>query len=1202
MACQQAFFICLCEETGDFQREKERFMKNLEISFFVRSAMFAFLLVLGSTVMAQQIRGALEGTVTDPNGAVLSGAKVVVKNNATNAEVTTTANDRGYFNVQNLEAGVYTVTVEQSGFRKYVAKDVNIKVGAVIPLTVGLQVGAQEQVVEVTAGNSEAVVDASRSTVDGVITARTIENLPLNGRNFLDLAQLEPGVQVRDGGDFDPTKNQFVGVSVGGRQGRSTRIQVDGVDITDETVGTTTTNLSNESIQEFQVSRSTLDPSTDLTSSGAVNIVTRSGGNEFHGSGFGFFRNESYAADLRVDKTQPSTKKPSFERQNFGGNFGGYFIKDRLFWHIDGERNRQNGQQFTSVTAFDGFTNNFPVPLRETLVGGRLDFNATPSLKTFYRFNHNDNIGVTGFGLRDLGAFGNANFTNFHVVGADYSTARWTHSLRYSYLNFNNAIVDANSLAGTQATLDPAGSPIQVNISGQLVVGPDPLAPQQTFQDNNQVKYDGSITTGNHTIRFGASYNHIKNGGFASFFANAPRISSAFNATSIAAAVANGGAGNPLNFPLAQIILGNGVGFATEKPAHNLPFGGFFNNRIGLYGQDSWKIKRNITLNLGLRYVYDSNLVNNDLARTPLLAQFSPDLAGKIDNPKDLFAPQAGFAWDIFKDGKTVIRGGAGLFYESSIFNNALFDRGLSLPPGLANNTPVLFGGNPILTNPAITGACLFDITNFNPTPGNCTGGQNLLGQPLRNVIGAVQNIQSVYQQITGQLAANFSPTSGDPTFNGTLDTGNGLLFNKYRRPYAIMFNIGVQHEIKPGLVLSVDYLRNRGVHFGQIIELNRVGAANTLNVGTAQAAIAATANGFGADPDNGVLGPCAGIIGSAAINCLIANGGSIFDFAANGLDAGPGVDGFAFQGNNPNFRTIGVIAPVGLSVYNALTASLRGRLGAYGPLKGTSLTVSYSLSRFKTTGGDSDAGFLSPSVFNDAPTGFFGPSGLDRTHQLTVSFLTDLPLGFKINSTTRFATALPSSIFLAAATPDGVGEIFFTDLDGDGSTGDPLPGTKRGSFGRGVSVSELNQLITTFNNSVSTNLTPAAQALVASGLFTQAQLVALGATANNGQAVSLAPSNQVRMDSFVNTDVRISKTFAFKERLRIEPIMEVFNLFNVSNYDSPGSPLSGVLDGSPGSINGTSPDLRTNRYGLGSGSFAPGIPRALQFGLRVGF
>ncbi|HEY7182766.1 MAG TPA: carboxypeptidase regulatory-like domain-containing protein, partial [Blastocatellia bacterium] len=767
--------------------------------------LLALMISLCVNTMAQHIRGALEGTVADPNGAVLSGARVIVKNNATGAEATATTNDRGYFTVQNLEAGTYTVTVEQSGFRNYLAKDVNVKVGAVTPLTVALQVGATEQVVEVTAANTEATIDTSRSTVDGVVTAKTIENLPLNGRNFLDLAQLEPGVQVRDGGDFDPTKNQMVGVSIGGRMGRSTRIQVDGVDITDENVGTTTTNLSNESIQEFQVSRSSLDPSTDLTSSGAINIVTRSGGNQFHGSGFGFFRNESYAADLREDKTQPTTQKPSFERQNFGGGLGGYIIKDRLFWHIEGERNRQNGQQFTSTPAFPDFTNNFPVPLRETNVGGRLDFNATQNLKTFYRFNHNDNIGVTGFGLTSLSAFANDNFTNFHVVGADYATSRWTHSLRYSYLNFNNSIVDANSLAGTPVSLATAGAPVQIVISNQLTVGPNPLAPQQTFQDNNQVKYDASITAGNHTVRFGASYNHIRSGGFASFFGNGPRLSASFTPASIAAANGFGGSGDPLNFPLTSLRLGNGLGFFTEKPADNLPFGGIFNNRIGLYGQDSWKITRNFTLNFALRYDFDSNIANNDLARTPTLAQFSPDLAGKVDRPADLFAPQLGFAWDIFKDGKTVIRGGAGIFYDSNIFNNVLFDRTLSLPPGLGNDTPGLSAGSPLI-DPR-DGSCLFDVTQYNSTPNNCSGGVNLLGQPLRNAIGAAQNIQAVYQQISKGLAANFSPTNGTPLFDQILDTENGLIYNKYKRPYSMMFNIGVQHEIKPGLVVSVDYL-----------------------------------------------------------------------------------------------------------------------------------------------------------------------------------------------------------------------------------------------------------------------------------------------------------------------------------------------------------------------------------------------------------
>jgi hypothetical protein len=1161
--------------------------------------MFALALLLGSAVMAQHIRGALEGTIADPNGAVLSGGKVIVKNDATGAEATTTANDRGYFTVQNLEAGTYTVTVEQSGFRKYVAKDVNVKVGAVTPLTVALQVGATEQVVEVTATSTEASVDTSRATVDGVITAKTIENLPLNGRNFLDLAQLEPGVQVRDGGDFDPTKNQMVGVSIGGRSGRSTRIQVDGVDITDETVGTTTANISNETIQEFQVSRSTLDASADLTSSGAINIVTRSGSNAIHGTGFAFFRNEKLAADIRTDKTSPSPKKPPFDREQGGGSAGGYFIKDKWFWHVEYEQNNQDGQQFTAIPAFPQFNGAFGVPLDEQLGGARTDYNITQNLKAFYRFGHNYNFGVTGFGLNDLGAFANLNNTNTHVAGLDYATSRWTHSGRFSYLNFNNFIVDANSAAGTPKTLAPDGTPVLVSISGVLTVGPDSLAPQKTFQDNKQSKYDASYTFSNHTFRFGASYNKIDEAVFASFFGLAPRIRASFNATTIAAASGFGGSSDPLNFPLAQIVLGNGLGAFSERPALGFNSGGTTNNRLGFYFTDAWKVKRNITLSYGLRYDYDSALSDSDLARTSLLAQFNPALAGKPNNDRNNFAPQLGVAWDVKSDGKFVIRAGAGIYYDTNIINNFLFDRVLNLPPGLGNDTPVLAGGTPILTNPG-TGGCLFDITHFNTTPGQCSGGVNLVGQPLKNVIAAANLMQKTLQQVTAGLASNFTPT-GTPLFDNVLDAEGSIIFNKYKRPYSAMFNIGAQYELRPGLVLSVDFLRNRGVHFNQTTDLNRIGAANTLNVGVARAAINSTANNLTLKNKST---PCAGMTGSGAIDCIIANGGSIGDFAGNddfNLGAGSGVDGFAFQGVNPNFRGMGFIQSLGLSSYNALSVNVRGRLGSFGPFKNMTGNISYALSRFDSSGGDQE--FLSASAFNDSPTKFYGPAGLDRTHQFSMGLLVEMPWKFRLSTSTRIASALSQSAFISC-TDCGASEIFLSDLDGDGVTQDPLPGTNRGAFGRSVKDGKaLNTLITSFNQQVSSGtLTPAGQALVSAGLFTKAQLQALGAVYNGGGPIALAPANQVGLDSFINTDVRLAWAYKFRERVEFQPMIEVFNLFNIANFDTPGNRLGSSLDGSPGSINGTSPALRSNRYGLGSGSFAPGIPRAFQLGMRVSF
>jgi hypothetical protein len=183
-----------------------------------------------------------------------------------------------------------------------------------------------------------------------------------------------------------------------------------------------------------------------------------------------------------------------------------------------------------------------------------------------------------------------------------------------------------------------------------------------------------------------------------------------------------------------------------------------------------------------------------------------------------------------------------------------------------------------------------------------------------------------------------------------------------------------------------------------------------------------------------------------------------------------------------------------------------------------------------------------------------------------------------------------------------GAAEIFMSDFDGDGVTEDPLPGTNRGSYMRSVGgPQELNGLISAFNGQVSSGtLTPAGRALVTAGLFTEAQLKALGATYSGGSPVPLAPANAVGIDWFFNTDVRVSKVFAIRERVKIQPIVEVFNLFNIGNFDPPGGRLSATLTGAAGSINGTTHANRTNRYGLGSGSFAPGIPRAFQFGFRV--
>ncbi len=318
-------------------------------------------------------------------------------------------------------------------------------------------------------------------------------------------------------------------------------------------------------------------------------------------------------------------------------------------------------------------------------------------------------------------------------------------------------------------------------------------------------------------------------------------------------------------------------------------------------------------------------------------------------------------------------------------------------------------------------------------------------------------------------------------------------------------------------------------------------------------------------------------------------------------MGAGSGVDGLAFGGVNRNFRAMGIIEPIGLSLFQALQFRLTGKVGTWGWFRNINTNLTYSLSRFEATGADQD--FIPTSAFNDRPTAFFGPAGLDRTSQLGLTFTWDMPGNFR----NAMRSALPNSLFMPTRF-GGSAEIFSSDLDGDGVTQDPIMNTLRGAFSRGVKGNELAGLIAAHNSSVAGTLGPAAMALVQAGIFTQADLIGLNATIGT----IAAPLDNMSNDSFFTTDVRFSWRYKVTERVTVEPMLEVFNLFNVANYTA----FSNTLDGSVGSANGTlrfdpqcgdglaSTPCRTRpaRVGLGSGSFSSGIPRAAQFGFRVSF
>jgi hypothetical protein len=1177
--------------------------------------------------------GSVQGTLTDSTGAMVPNATITIKNTGTGESFGVTTSSAGTYNSGALVPGEYTVRAEVKGF-KTVEAGVVVRVGVVSGVNLALEVGTSNTVVQV---EEQAVsVNTEQPSVQGVLTREQIENLPVNGRNFLDLAQLEPGVQIQDGADFDPTKVGFSSISVGGRFGRTARIEVDGVDVSDETVGTTTENIPASAIDEFQISQSTLDLSNELTSSGAVNVTTRSGTNSYHGEGFGLFRDSVFGAAL------PGPPAP-YERNQDGGNFGGPILKDKVFFFLDAEHTNQNlAAPVVPAFPFTPYVGSFASPYRETDYVARVDFNLFKNVRMFYRFSYFDSKAVATGGAVGFSPFEDKNYTRTNVVGADFSTKNgFTHSFRFEYLKFINNLGD--STAGTNLPFANLGVTLNFFIQS-LFTGPNFLAPQQTYQSDRQIKYDGSKLLGSHILRYGVSYNRLRGGGFAAFSAITPNVLPNGNDQEVMAAATgpftcpNGitGSACPLNYPVDNVTFGNGLGCGSEIPAFGRSCGGTPpDNRLGLYVGDSWKIKPNFNVTYGIRYSRDTGRTDSDLPAIPILDTLAPGLGNRVRQPNMNFGPQLGFAWDPWKNSKTVIRAGIGVFYENAIWNNAEFDRPERLATGafLANPTPctsgqgagVPFANNP--TTPQFLGGSPGSASIICGSSPQLNGTQALIGTTLGPEAGSCSGMTTTaciaaFQTSYQQAAAAVGSSAPNPSYLPALISGGaaiplGALAPNYRTPYSVQMNVGFQRELMPGMVLSVDYLRNVNLHYLIGVDANHSGDVNPkdFNLAAAQTAIASTLSQCGVGTINQAIAACPGLHPTG--------GATIGDFAGNGLDSAADLGvgscqvalGFncAFQGVNPNFGPAIFLYPIGRSVYNGLDVKLVENVK--NPVRGVkylNFQFAYALSRFTNCGAAlstsvgtspaaADQDFVNPTIDNNKPCGFSGPSALDRTHQFSFGGYADLPLHLRLGTIFHFDSPLAAG--LAVPVVGAGGEIFATDFTGDGTVGDPVPGTKQGAFMRSVSVGGLTNLINNYNNTVANNPTPAGQELIANNLFTAAQLQALGGVA---PSLTVPPTGEVGLTWLKTFDLSLTWVGSVKVKEReisIEPSASLFNLFNFANFNIPGSVLSGILSGTPGAVNGTTyADTSSVRVGVGTGVFSLGAPRTVEFGLKLTF
>jgi hypothetical protein len=1161
---------------------------------------------------------------------VVPGANITITGTDTGSVKVLATDAAGFYSIGPLIPGRYMVSISAPGFQKLVVNTV-VRTGTVTSGNFKVNVGASTETVEVNAGALQ--VNTEQAGVSDVITKAQIDSLPVNGRNFLDLAQIEPGVILQSGESFDPTKAGYSAISTSGVSGRTTRILLDGQDITDETVGTTIFNVSQGSIGDFQLNRSTQDVSGDVTSTGQVLVSTNSGTNTLHGQAFYNF--QDYRALFA--KTAGGIETP-FQRNQFGGSVGGPIIRDKLFFFANSERIKQESPvSITMAPTFAAIQARYPTipsPYRETYSTGRLDYNGPFNGHYFARVNYDVNISSSNFGA-GYEIYNNRDNTPGFAFGADFATGHFTHSFRGSYEKFHNLLVDGT--AGNSSVYNGfPGLNFRLRTAG-LYSGPNVDSPQNTFQSDKQIRYDGSWTKGRHNIRYGYSLNRIQGGGFAAFFGLAPRVSLTASTLLANCGGVSGAApcpGDPLNgYHASTVNLGNGEGFGTEKPGFGLPGGGTSDWREGAYISDNWKVTPSFTVTAGLRWSVDTGRANQDLptplcsdvsplldspctGSAPLLDQFSPGLGKKIHQPYANFGPQLGFAFSP-GDHRTVFHGAFGIFYESDVFNNTTNSRSGLLKTGLFFTE----GGG-------LNGLCSGNNTLQMPDGSVLTGDggvplATLCAEPLSQSGQHFINIQNAYQASTKAVG----PASNSGYVGNNLFV-QGIYGAPYRTPYSEQWNAGIQREIYRGAILEVDYVHNSTLKISQQVDVNHVGAARYLNKDAANNAITKTAAGMG----------CASPSQSAAIDCVIAKGGTIDSFAANGLDSGNNflgsqppsaagltvATGAAFPGANPLVGQGLFLLPAGRSGYDALQLVFKEQKTHPAPgVMSSNLQISYSLSRAVSTAnagnnvgntGVGDQFFSSPSYDYDNVTRFMGRSGLDHMHEISFGGSATLKYGPQIGLIGHFFSAAATNLTLdGGGLGVGTSGIFQSDVTGDGTTTDIVPGTNPGDYMHRYKGRNLNKLISQYNATQAGTLTPAGQALVSAGLFTQQQLVALEAVQLPIAPVPgpIAPENAWfrTLDLNLSYPIRLSR---LREGMTLVPAIAFYNVGNFSNFHDY---LDGTLDNvftaaqnggtvPSGLLNGpnTFADHDANRVQRGSGTSDIGGPRTTEFQLKLNF
>jgi hypothetical protein len=756
-----------------------------ETSVFVRFCVvsLAILLLLGGISAAAFAQtagsGSLSGTIQDAKGGVIPGVAVTLRNEGTGIEFPTSSNEAGLFIFPALPVGVYNLAAEKPGFATLSQKGIRVDVGSKVNLDLSLPLASTQSTIEITA--ETPIIETTRTQVSSTVNEVSIQNLPVNGRNFEDFVLLTPGVtkDVRQGD-----------ISFAGQRGTLNSLLVDGADDNNTFFGHTTGRIgsgrapyqfSQDAVQEFQVNSSSYTAEIGRAGGAVINVVTKSGTNQFHGTVFEYFRDRALNANDLINRINSKAKSP-YHFDQFGGTLGGPVVKDKIFFffNYDGQRNTipnivvlnvpknfalssdatTASWQQAALAYLNARAASWTRTQNQDVYLGKVDWQVSQKQLVTVRWNSQR---FTGAGFENGGPQNSSEHTGASLVQTDSLTASLTSTIKNNLLNVFRFEYRKDNEPGQANNVDPEAT-VKQGVNTVLIVGRNFFSPRFTNIRGFQWADTLSLIRGTHTFKFGGDflYDQIANffpGNFSGVYAFSTLSCFGQNLAGVTTPI-------PADIPppgtcgnsYLQAFAGTGTTGPTTQP--NML-------QIGAFVQDEWRARSNLTFNYGVRYDIQKVAQPSTTNPAALTAGFN---TGNIHIPKNGLEPRIGIAYTPRDNKKLVLRTGYGIYYgntPSIMFGTAISNNGLNV------QTLTYSGGNvPFYPNTK----CGAPIDNPSCQPPS--GGKS--SAPIIYVV--------------------------DPN---------------YKQPFLQQYSAGAEYQLFPSLSVSVSYIGVKANHLQRTRDIN---------------------------------------------------------------------------------------------------------------------------------------------------------------------------------------------------------------------------------------------------------------------------------------------------------------------------------------------------------------------------------------------